>query len=164
MRITQSYIPKRIVGTIFAETGCDLLQIVKDELKKYGMDANLNHIDTSRVQSLLRMFYGLENFNGDVSLWDVSNVFCFDECFYMCGKFNCDLSGWNVSKGDSFRRMFFGCGLFNRDLSGWNIKYNWYTNLWDMFKGCPAKKPHAAIDYEKKQLVYNRIVSEHIKR
>ena len=39
-----------------------------------------------------------ENFNCDLSKWDVSNVENMLDMFRDCIKFNCDLSKWNVSK------------------------------------------------------------------
>lgn len=156
MRITDTYVPKKIIGTIFADTGLDLYFIVRDEIKRYGNDANLNHIDVSRVQSLLTMFYGIWEFNGDVSLWDVSRVFNFDECFSLCGKFNCDISEWDVSRGESFKRMFYKCGSFNHDLSKWKIKDN-YVSMWQMFKECPAPKPQFVIEQERFEDSYNLV-------
>lgn len=44
------------------------------------------------------MFEECENFNCDLSKWDISNVENMLDMFRDCIKFNCDLSKWNVSK------------------------------------------------------------------
>jgi hypothetical protein len=154
MRLIDTYVPNKLIGTIIADTGLELHSIIRNEIKLYGNDADLNHIDTSHVQSLFSMFWGLRDFNGDVSLWDVSKVFNFDECFAMLDKFNCDISQWNVSRGDSFRRMFFKCSSFNRDLSLWNIKSS-NAYLYQMYYDCPAPKPRFVIEQESCNKCYN---------
>ena len=145
MRLTESHTGFSVIRPAH---GLELYRIVRDEIHRCGTDADLNHIDTSRVQSLYTMFMDESGFNGDVSLWDVSRVFCFDECFFMCCKFNCDLSGWDVSKGESFSKMFWGCKSFNQDLSKWRIKDDGFTNMYGMMHDCPAKKPQVLIDRE----------------
>ena len=58
------------------------------------------------------MFWGCENFNSDLSKWDVSSVGNMEYMFQNCKKFNSDLSNWNV-RGWSVREtlisMFDGC-------------------------------------------------------
>ncbi|EGM8812970.1 BspA family leucine-rich repeat surface protein, partial [Campylobacter jejuni] len=42
------------------------------------------------------MFEGCENFNGDLSKWDVSKVTNMDSMFKGCENFNGDLSKWGI--------------------------------------------------------------------
>ena len=55
------------------------------------------------------MFVGCENFNCDLSYWDVSNVTDMDNMFVNCKKFNCDLSDWDISNITRWKNMFAGC-------------------------------------------------------
>ena len=64
------------------------------------------------------MFSGCEEFDSDLSKWNVSNVEMMTGTFYKCIKFNCDLSKWDVSKVRSMRYIF--------DKSGISKKPNWY--------------------------------------
>ena len=55
----------------------ELAKIIKDECSKNSWECNLNHIDVSkmtRLDNLFTMIYGLSEFNGDISKWDVSKV------------------------------------------------------------------------------------------
>ena len=56
------------------------------------------------------MFAGCENFNCDLSNWDMSNVTDMGYAFIDCEKFKGKgLENWNVSNVTSMRRMFDGC-------------------------------------------------------
>jgi len=48
------------------------------------------------------MFKECENFNSDLSNWDVSNGKYFSYMFYKCRYFNSDLSNWDVSNVETF--------------------------------------------------------------
>ena len=75
------------------------------------------------------------NFNGDISLWDVSGVTNMRGMFNFCEQFNCDLSHWDVSNVENVEWMFSMCTKFNCDLSGWNV-----SNVMSMdnaFWNCP---------------------------
>jgi surface protein len=53
-----------------------------------GNDGNFNWIDTSKITSMTQLFYGDSYFNGDISLWDVSNVRYMGSMFMWAEKFN----------------------------------------------------------------------------
>jgi surface protein len=53
-----------------------------------GNDGNFNWIDTSKITSMTQLFYGDSDFNGDISLWDVSNVTNMSHMFSFAEKFN----------------------------------------------------------------------------
>jgi len=143
---------------VIIATDKTIMQIVRDEIKRLGKDADLNHIDVSQVTDMSGLFSETD-FHGDVSQWDVSNVKYMYYTFQDCTKFNCDLSKWDVSKVTDMRGMFDGCSEFNQDLSGWdvsrvkNMRYmfcvctnfnsdisSWnvgkVTNMSNMFYGC----------------------------
>ncbi len=84
--------------------------------------ADLNVIYTGNITDMYKLFssYGdLENFNGDISQWDVSNVTTMRSMFYQ-SKFNGDISGWDVSNVTTMRTMFYQ-SKFNGDISAWDV-------------------------------------------
>lgn len=134
-------------------------EIVHKAIRDYGTGVDLNFIDTSAVTKMNSLF-DQEDFEGDVSRWDVSNVTTMNYMFNQCQHFNCNLSKWNtekvidmnfmfancfefdgegiedwdVSEVYDMRDMFFNCFKLNPDLSKWDL-----DKLEDssrMFKGC----------------------------
>jgi len=118
--------------------------IVRQEIKRLGNNANLNHIDVSNVTKMDRMFQGVK-FNGDISKWDVSNVTSMVAMF-RGAKFNGDISKWDVSNVENMVTMFYN-SEFNGDISKWNVssvtgmgmqymfadsKFDGDTSQWDM--------------------------------
>ena len=116
--------------------------------------------DTSGVDNMARLFYGLTNFNEDISRWNVSNVITmralFAETnfnrnisrwnvrnvrnmwhtFYNARRFNCDISGWDVAKVESMNYCFCHATSFDHRLGG-----AWSTSTADKnetFAGCPG--------------------------
>ena len=81
---------------------------------------DLNFIDTSKITDMFWLFR-YNDYNFDVSGWDVSNVTNMSAMFYYCKNFNCDLSNWDVSKVTDMDNMFVNCKKFNCDLSDWDI-------------------------------------------
>ena len=70
--------------------------IVEQEIEKYGLNADLNHIDVSNVTNMRKMF-SYSQFNGDISHWDVSNVTDMGKMFHY-SQFNGDISNWKINK------------------------------------------------------------------
>ena len=83
------------------------------------------------------MFQYCENFNCDLSKWDVSNVKRMILMFQDCEKFEGKgLDKWKTTNFVHTNNMFLGCKNFNCDLSKWNLK-----NILDMngmFDGCTS--------------------------
>lgn len=90
--------------------------------------------DVSGVQDFSSLFEdesngampGADEFNQDVSGWDVSGGTKFDRMFYRASAFNRDISEWNVSSGTSFTSMFRFASAFNQDIAGWNVSSGRY--------------------------------------
>ncbi len=118
------------------KTKDELKNIIKDQLKLQGPDANLNIIDVSEITDMYCLFNlsELEVGNIDISGWDVSKVKDMSSMFFGCISFNSDLSKWNVSKVVDMGFMFSGCEKFNSDLSKWDVSN--VTNMNWMFDGC----------------------------
>src|SRR5690554_4668650 len=79
-------------------------EIVKNEIKRLGKNANLNHIDTSKVTDMSYLFYDTI-FYGDISKWDVSKVENMVGMFAE-SNFNQNISNWNVSNVECMVNIF----------------------------------------------------------
>lgn len=113
------------------KTKKQLIKLMTKEIKENGFECSLNHIDVSKMTNFQWLFNDnktLENFDGDISDWDVSNVedmsYMFAECNITFK--NTDLSGWNVSKCKNMAWMFEDIQFdpnseYNYDLSGWDM-------------------------------------------
>lgn len=74
--------------------------------------------DTTGVRNMSRMFDTCKNFNGDCSVFDVSQVDNMDYMFHECWHFNQDLSGWCVEHITSEPTNFH-----YSQLSDWQTSY-----------------------------------------
>jgi surface protein len=101
--------------------------------------------DLSQVYSTKNMFRSAENFDADLSSWNVSNIQKFNYMFFDTKNFNSDLSGWDISNARTLSGMFWGAESFDSDLSPWDtsnvlymdyifagIDYNPDVSGWDM--------------------------------
>ena len=81
---------------------------------------------TSGIVDMSDMFYiegrtGREDFNQDLSSWDVSNVTNMGAMFSGASTFNQDLSSWDVSGVTDMSLMFLDAEVFNQDISSWDV-------------------------------------------
>ena len=83
--------------------------VVKDEIKRLGENADLNHIDVSEVTNMSYLFLN-SHFNGDIEAWEVSNVTDMTGMF-MNSKFDGNISQWKVSKVMKHKCCFDGSPL-----------------------------------------------------
>ena len=111
----------------------NIKNLVRDEIERLGKDADLNHIDVSKVTHMVLLFCDTD-FCGDVSGWDVSNVKNMNAMFYGCENFNCDLNDWDVSNVNSMAGMFQECKSFNKKLRSWDVSR--VKDMHCMFFGC----------------------------
>lgn len=151
MKQLKSYINIRKGKSVIHVNDNNIVQVIEEELDRLGHDADLNHIDTSKVTDMYCLFTDLgadytkndyKDVNPDISKWNVSNVKDMRYMFYKCYNFNCDISGWDVSNVEMSQFMFKGCKSFNQDLSSWKLKsvpvknsYDYVLDLW--FEDCP---------------------------
>ncbi|WP_205959915.1 BspA family leucine-rich repeat surface protein [Flammeovirga aprica] len=99
-----------------------------EKLEKFTANDTIN---LSEVTSLAETFYGTENFNGDLSTWDVSSVTNMYRMFHGASSFNGNLSSWNVSSVTNMVGLFDGASSFNGDLSSWKVSS--VSNMAGMF-------------------------------
>ena len=131
LRITSATKSTRVCTT----TKDDLRDLIEQELKHQGPDADLNHIDTSAITDMSKLFLGLAIRNIKIDEWDVSKVEDMNHMFIDQEEFNCDISGWDVSNVYDIDWMFCDCKKFKCDLSKWEPAT---THIhWTVFEGCP---------------------------
>ena len=97
---------------------------------------DVTRVCTSRILDMADIFYNdgqEENFNQNISSWDVSNVTNMGSMFKFLESFNQDLSSWDVGNVTNMNRMFDGALEFNSDLSSWNV-----DNVTDCYFFCYA--------------------------
>ena len=141
------------------ENKWDLIKFIKKEVGDCGWSADLNHLDVSELEDLSGLFsesYGIFEFNGDISKWDVGRVRNMNRMFEF-SRFRGDIANWDVGGVLGMKNMF-AHSLFNGNLSRWNISgvkemqgmfkasefgqplEDWVLNeqcdTTDMFKGC----------------------------
>jgi len=75
--------------------------------------------------------YDLENLNGSMGLWDVSNATSMSYMFYYADSFNQDIGNWNVSNVTDMGHMFELADDFNQDVGNWDVSN--VTNMSYMF-------------------------------
>ena len=68
------------------------------------------------------MFARADEFEGNLSQWQVSNGAHYAGMFAGASTFNSDLSNWNVSAAVSFQYMFKSAAAFNQNLCQWESK------------------------------------------
>lgn len=136
--------------TLFPTSKEELSEMIINEILNNGVMCSLNHIDVSKITDMSELFrgayrgYGLENFIGDISEWDVSNVVNMRKMFrFSC--FNGDLSQWDVSRVEDMSGLFQNSLFDNDSICNWNVtgvtdmslmfyntKFNHALSNWDI--------------------------------
>lgn len=112
----------------------ELEKLIKQRIKDYGPNCNLNDIDVSEIKDMSALFYNSE-FNGDISKWDVSKVMFMDGMFEG-SEFNGDISKWDVSNVKDMHSMFYNSS-FDGNISKWNVSR--VKDMSYMFVGSPLE-------------------------
>ena len=93
-----------------------------------NFNQDISSWDVSNVTDMSWMFYYEEVFNQDIGNWDVSNVTNMEGMFQSAKNFNQDIGNWDVSSVTNMSRMFSEATLFNQDIGNWDV-----SNVADMF-------------------------------
>lgn len=111
----------------------ELMEIIEKRIDDEGLSCDLNDIDVSKIEDMDHLFgqkfstkfANLQEFNGDISRWDVSHVINMNSMFYH-SKFEGDISKWDVSHVEVMSSMFYD-SKFNGDINRWDV-----SNVKDM--------------------------------
>ena len=89
----------------------------------YGnnFNQNISSWDVGNVTSMIDTFIDLPTFNQDISYWDVSSVTDMSGTFANCPSFNQGISDWNVGNVTKMGGMFAGATSFNQNLRSWSV-------------------------------------------
>ena len=93
---------------------------LRDIVRKKEIPLELIDIKKSGLTDLDSVFYQINEINGSIENWDVSNINYMSYTFSK-SLLNCDLSNWDVS---NVRRMYavFSASTFNNDsLKNWDL-------------------------------------------
>lgn len=96
----------------------NIKEIIKSEILRLGINADLNHIDVRNVTDMTGLFCD-SIFNGNISKWNVSSVNRMVGLF-LRAEFNGDISKWDVSGVKKARAMFVQ-SKFNRYIGDWKF-------------------------------------------
>lgn len=97
-------------------------------------ELNLADVDTSKITNMKYLFKGStrKDFSG-IETWDVSNVVGFEGIFYGLKEFNADITSWKVHNARTFQDMFYQCYAFNQAIGAfWDTSSA--TNMIGMFR------------------------------
>ena len=120
------------VGDVGTINGTEYTVVSGSGLKQMiDNNADVTSICISKVTNMSQFFYQNNEFNQDVSSWDVSNVTSMFRMFEKSA-FDQDISSWDVSNVTNMSRMFEK-STFNQDISNWDVSN--VTNMYGMFKG-----------------------------
>ena len=92
--------------------------------------------DISSVQYIDNMFNGATIFNQDIGVWNTENVLGMSGVFAFTESFNQDIGNWDTSSVTNMESMFFGATSFNQDIGIWNVSS--VIDMADMFRGADS--------------------------
>lgn len=94
---------------------------------------DISHWDVSDVTNMAGMFLGASSFNQDIGSWDVSNVTNMSITFRDAISFNQPIGDWDVSNVINMAGMFFEAAAFDQPISNWDVGN--VMSMFAMFNG-----------------------------
>jgi surface protein len=70
---------------------------------------------------LLGCFENCPTFNSDISSWNTTNVYSFQNMFLNASSFNQPIGNWDTSNSKAFAGMFASASSFNQYIGNWNV-------------------------------------------
>ena len=88
-----------------------------------SFNSDISNWDVSNVTTMTQLFSDTA-FNQPIGLWadKTANVKDMSSMFNDVEQFNQDLSNWDVSSVENMTGMFTGATTFNQDISNWNVE------------------------------------------
>ena len=75
-----------------------------------NFDCDLSNWDVRKVKDMNGMFYECSNFTGKgLDKWKLNNIRNINNMFSYCTNLDCDLSKWKINKNISMKNVFNGC-------------------------------------------------------
>ena len=71
---------------------------------------------------MINLFYGCENFNEDVSAWDVRRAEDLGSMFCGASSFNQPLGAWNIRRAKNLSYMVASASSFDQPLGAWAFR------------------------------------------
>ncbi len=96
-----------------------------------NFNGNVSNWNVSNITDMSYMFNGASSFNGDVSNWNVENVTDMSWMFSYANVFNQNIGNWDVSNVLDMSWMFYNSLSFNQNIGSWNVSN--VTNMRGMF-------------------------------
>lgn len=87
---------------------------------KQDFNLNISSWDVSNVINMSELFSNALSFNQPIGNWDVGNVINMNSMFDSAKSFNQPLENWDVSNVISMESMFSNAEIFNESLNSWN--------------------------------------------
>jgi len=101
-----------------------------------NFSGDLSGWNTSNILYMNGVFVGAESFDSDLGNWDVSSVIEMEDMFNGASSFDSDLGSWDVSSVTTMKAMFVSASSFNSDINSWNVSA--VTDMGAMFSGATA--------------------------
>ena len=94
--------------------------------KYYSFSSNefnedISKWNVSNVTNMSGMFSNAYEFNQNINEWDVSNVTDMSFMFHRAKNFDQPLNNWDVSNVTNMTSMFYSAHKFNQPLDSWNL-------------------------------------------
>ena len=86
-----------------------------------NFNQNISTWDVSNVTDMRKLFWTARKFNQDISNWDVSNVKDMWGLFCVANEFNQDISNWDVSNVEIMVNIFTKASKFNFNIGNWDV-------------------------------------------
>ncbi|WP_434323679.1 BspA family leucine-rich repeat surface protein [Mycoplasma capricolum subsp. capricolum] len=85
-----------------------------------NFDQDISSWNVSNGIDMTKMFAGAKKFNQNLNSWDTRNVKTMHGMFWDAENFNGSVFKWNVKKVEDMQSMFSGAFNFNQDLNEWD--------------------------------------------
>jgi surface protein len=139
--VTIKACPNAQIGDTGNVNGFTYTIVSEQQLRDY-VDSDypeLNRLVTTQVTDMTGLFQNRNNFNQDISSWDVSSVTNMKEMFGGAIAFNQPIGNWDVSSATDMTFMFLVASSFNQPIGNWDVSS--VTNMGAMFVNTPFNQP-----------------------